>query len=441
MSARASSSRLAASAASLGEISSHFQRQATYFGDDLAAAETCLDTVAPEWHGPRADVTLDAVQLYVDTIRPMHDAVMGVGTALSRLAAMADEYAGRIRPHEQVLAAAPNPATALDREAARVALDHFTMEWTCECVGYATAITAATEPLEVAYRAFPSGFGVGEVHGDAYYAALIVFARDADVDLTALGIDDAKLAAISDDLLDFAGSGPLGDLIYTVIETAKDGDISDDNDDVSFDDLDIASSDPERVADLVRQWADDNGITLSEETVSILTVHIMATAAAMKADPNERWRKTDDELDDADEAIGDERALAFLATLPPATAYELARIHSTNPNFIAPGDRASTPPAEKSCCRSSTGSRPRFPTRARTPPRGNTPANRSTAGPTTMPSSRPSTPLPQSPTPRAGPMLRTISAISSTTAATTSSSTPPILPAMTPLSTKRLVPR
>ncbi|MFV0309626.1 MAG: hypothetical protein ACK5OX_17995 [Desertimonas sp.] len=50
----------------------------------------------------------------------------------------------------------------------------------------------------------------------------------------------------------------------------------------------------------MREWADEHGHDFTDAAVQFLTAQAMATAAAMRKDPDERWRETDDDRERSD---------------------------------------------------------------------------------------------------------------------------------------------
>lgn len=210
---------LRAKAAALGTMAGQFRARTVFFGDDIAAADTCVATVSEHWVGPRAVSDLACVSAYLEEIRGMPYALGAVAAKLQAFADRAEELGGFLAGCESTLAAeqaAAPPGEPLSPEAwsAQRRIESLAGDWNLACITHAAAITVASELLEQAHSAYVTGFSAPVLAGSAYAVALVNLAAAAGVDLEALGysVDEVRAGLEAG-----FGDAPAGELVVVVM--------------------------------------------------------------------------------------------------------------------------------------------------------------------------------------------------------------------------------
>ncbi len=186
-------------ATTLRDLAAAFRTRADIFADDIEAAETFYSAALPAWFGPRATQNLGVTRDYVDAVKGMDVGLRDVASKLDAFAIDADDLAGYLRPHEEVLA--DQNAEPDARQQAWISRDRLQLDWTAACGTHAGSIETASQPLEAAKSAELGPFMTPVIPLNTYYVIMGDLAESAGVSLGTLGFtpDEIATAYASDD--------------------------------------------------------------------------------------------------------------------------------------------------------------------------------------------------------------------------------------------------
>lgn len=294
-----SSAELAGMAAQLRAFADGLDRYAEQVGTATMSVSTDVGAVRSGlWAGPRAEQTLGAIDEYVGLVRPAVSACTGAAATLRNAASTAEQIAGWMVTYESTLSDASwyrfagldvPVDLAAEVGPAQRRLDALQDDWRLAAIRTAGTVGQWNTALADVGRATVSGFPTVVLSGDAYLQMMLGYSFQHGVALADIDAS-GRLQALVDDRLWFLLHTPVGRMYYDVIETLADDDgLSDTNGHASFDDIELATTDPELVAQRVEEWADMHGIELTPDTVAFLAGQVVLTAGAMRVTTDEPW--------------------------------------------------------------------------------------------------------------------------------------------------------
>lgn len=314
------SAQLTAIADGLRTMSADATAIVEHLADVSMALSGQLDDVDGSWSGERSRQTLEASRTYATAVEPAHGSIAGSQTNLELLAVDAEALASTLQVHESTLATAeshrspeadPDGLWAASAAAARRRIEELSLDWLERAVTAVGAIALQLDDLEPAYAAFASGFPATVPRGDDYLAMIVGYAATADVDLSVIDPSGAAAAAAAQQLW-FLRNTPIGEMYFEVIETSQ-VDLAFADGEASPGDLELASTDPQRVRQLLIEWGEANRIEFDDATLDHLVAQITFSAAAMRVDDS--W-----EDDDGSESSEEERRAAVLGAVSGVSA-------------------------------------------------------------------------------------------------------------------------
>jgi Restriction endonuclease fold toxin 7 len=268
-----------------------------------SALATNTEAMPSLWHGPRAHAVLGAGAAY-------HTAVFGSGSSsgwtgtvtsvvgvIGRWATSADEYAGYLSGPEATLASdavSPEDVTAHDRAAGEI--EELGAEWRRTCTSYAGELDSYRAPLTAAIDTltFSGDFPYPPLEGTQYAAIAYEFSLLASMPLSMLD-PSGQLQRERQGRLDGLFSTDMGNLVFTIIETAHEEDLGERDEHWSMDDL-LAASDPDRVRGYIQQIYAESGEPLNDDVLDLLVEETVATALSIRAGRSDDWEDYDEDL-------------------------------------------------------------------------------------------------------------------------------------------------
>lgn len=263
-------------------------------GAAMAELETC-------WAGPTTDEIEGWLSTYWQATAGAPAAVGSAAATVEAWATRAGELAARARQLERQLetlaavsmAGIVDPAMAEARRQAGIGLADLDGDWSQTCRSYSGELEPAMSELDRAATtvAMPI-MGRTVVPGGSYLVVMSAMAALADVPIGEVERTGALEAAIAREI-DALLASPLGALLYTLLETAGQGDVTEADSHQSGGDLD-AAVDPANALSQLKDYQRATGITLDASTVELMAGLLPALAWLMKADDTRNWGDSDD---------------------------------------------------------------------------------------------------------------------------------------------------
>jgi Restriction endonuclease fold toxin 7 len=268
-----------------------------------SALASNTDALRPLWQGPRADAVLGAGDAYREAVFGSGAGggwvatVSGVVDVIGRWARSADEFAGSLAGPEATLrseALTPEDADAHERAASK--MSDLRAEWRRSSTSYAGELDSYRQPLTTALDTlmFSGNFPWPPLDGSVYAAVAYEFALLASMPLSMVD-PSGQLERERQGRLDGLFGSDMGNLVFTIIETAHEEDLGERDEHWSMDDL-LAASDPDRVRAYIEQIYADSGQPLNDETLDQLVDESVATALAIRAGRSDDWEGYDEDL-------------------------------------------------------------------------------------------------------------------------------------------------
>lgn len=313
------SGTLATIASELTALGDALEERVADFDQVISSTRTALDLLEQSWRGPLPDQMNGEVSTYVEAVATVVDATESARGTVDGWATAATAASERLAGLERSLATTDaliaagadgdNELLGEDRRRISTAISNAIGEWAQTCSAKGAELDSAIATLQQC-----SLVEVGSVDqrsallSDAYSTGLAAWAVQHDMELSTLDPSGALDQEADERLAEFADSEYAG-LLYAVIETMNQADITTMNGKSSKDDW-LLSTDPDVVRFRLEIAANLAGIELTEDQLDALTAQIVTAAIWGAATDNDGRGTVDDQFDEnADiEAALDERS-------------------------------------------------------------------------------------------------------------------------------------
>ena len=302
------SSKLATIASDLTALGKALGERVTDFSNVIESTRTAIELIDRSWKGPLPDEMEGQVTTYVDSVASVIGATESAQTTVDAWATAATDASERLAALESDLAdtnlaisavADPDAASTLEDSRQRISsdIDDEVAAWATTCSTKGGQLASAISTMQ---RCSLVEMGTADQRsallGDSYSFGLAAWAVRSGMDLATLDPTGTLGRVAQDRVAEFAG-GEYAGLLYAVIETMNQADISEMDGKSSKDDW-LLSGDPEVVRFRLEMAARLAGIELSEDQLDALTSQIITIAVFGAATDDDGRGAVDDRFDE-----------------------------------------------------------------------------------------------------------------------------------------------
>ena len=301
------SGKLQTIAAELATLRDALAERVADFTDVVDSTRDALDLLDQSWRGPLPDQMQGEVSTYIDSVAAVVDATESARTTVDDWATAATNASERLANLEQSQSDAEVAVALADDDSAEFRGDELRrineaisaeiLAWAQTCSSKGGALSSAITTLQ---QCSLTEMGTVDQRSallsDGYSIGLAAWAAQHEMDLSMLDPTGALGRVADDRLAKFADSEYAG-LLYAVIETMNQADISKMDGKSSRDDW-LLSTDPEIVRFRLEIAAQLAGIELSEDQLDDLTSQIITIAVFGAATTGDGRGAVDDQFDE-----------------------------------------------------------------------------------------------------------------------------------------------
>lgn len=313
-----SSATYVTSATYLRGLETLFSDVSTWAGDATQAVKDKMAQINEAWYGTYPEEHGAQASAYLDQMAPLTGCCTSVAGTIGAWAGVAETTAEDVARDEHTLESLSGSLAAdaeidetirqaHNRNIAAAEAWHQTCRTKAdELAGAITqaraCATAIAVPVDQRYVA----------PGGNYDVVTIALVHMTGVTLEWLD-PSGQLQERAEQAYDMLVNGQHGDLLYTVIETANEGNILDSDDRLTENDLEAATN-PESVRGLLLAWGRATNTEFSDEDLAAVTATIVATAWMLLGSDRNEWKELDDTLEpetDLEALLTDQAIEAF----------------------------------------------------------------------------------------------------------------------------------